>query len=60
MRDLAWFSQQYGENGPGHGSWDAPGQGRATDEALPGEPGTEGELQPALMVIGDDSINIWI
>jgi len=60
MRDPAWFSQQYGENGPGHGGWDAPGQGRTTDEALSGVPGAEGELQPALMAIGDDSINIWI
>ena len=60
MRDAAWFSQQYGENGPGHGGWDAPGQGRATDETLSGGPDSEGELQPALMTVGDDSINIWI
>ena len=58
--DSAWFSRQYGENGPGHGGWDAPGQGRVTDETLPGGPDAEGELPPALTTIGDDSINIWI
>ena len=58
--DSAWFSQQYGENGPGHGGWDASRQWRATDETLPGGSDAEGELPPALMTIGSDSINIWI
>ena len=60
MRDPAWFSQQYGENGSGQGGWGARGQGLATDEALSGPPDSEGELQPVLMATGDDSINIWI
>ena len=60
MRDSAWFSQQYGENGAGHGGWGTSGQGRATDEVLSGGVDREGELQPALMTVDSDSINIWI
>ena len=60
MRDPAWFSQQYGENGSEYGGWEARRQGPATDETLSGGQDGEGELQPALMTTGDDSINIWI
>ena len=60
MRDLSWFSQQYGENGSGYGGSDSRDQGRATDDALSGGPDSEGVLSPALATIDDDSINIWI
>lgn len=58
--DQALFSQPHGENGTGHGGWDAPEQWRATDDTPPGGPNAEDEPPPAPVTIENDSINIWI
>jgi|GEM_PF-2590672 len=60
MRDSAWFSQQYGENGPSHGGWGSSGQGSAVEETLPDRWDGQGELSPVLTTIDSGSINIWI
>ncbi|MCP4377256.1 MAG: hypothetical protein GY794_13905 [bacterium] len=60
MRDPSWFSQQYGENGPGNGSWESSARGRGADEFPADGSDFSGRPQLALSSVGDDSINIWI
>jgi len=60
-RDSGVFSQQYAQDAPGQGRWDALDQDLPTEEILSGAT-TDGEDQPAgpPMMIGENSINVWI